>query len=114
MPVKITVEDHHIGVYASKKDESMIIRAPHPKKLLRERLVLPSLAAGIMNAKYVNATPLARIESEMARYGLPLSRRNMANWMIRLGEEYIAVLYKYLHKLMYGYHSIHELFFYHF
>lgn len=106
VPVKITVEEHHIGVYASKKDESKIIRAPHPKKLLRDSLVSPSLAAGIMNAKYVNATPLARIESEMARYGLPLSRRNMANWMIRLGEEYIAVLYDYLHELMYDYHVI--------
>ncbi len=106
VPVKITVEEHHIGVYASKKDESKIIRAPHPKKLLRDSLVSPSLAAGIMNAKYVNATPLARIEAEMARYGLPLSRRNMANWMIRLGEEYIAVLYDYLHELMYDYHVI--------
>ena len=106
VPVKITVEEHHIGVYAGKKDESKIIRAPHPKKLLRDSLVSPSLAAGIMNAKYVNATPLARIESEMARYGLPLSRRNMANWMIRLGEEYIAVLYDYLHELMYDYHVI--------
>ena len=106
VPLKITVEEHHIGVYASKKDEGRIIRAPHPKKLLRESLVSPSLAAGIINAKYVNATPLARIESEMARYGLPISRKNMANWMIRIGEEYIALLYDYLHELMYDYHVI--------
>ena len=106
VPVKITVEEHHIGVYASKKDESRIIKAPHPRNLLHGSLVSPTLAAGIINAKYVNATPLARIESEMERYGLPISRQNMANWMIRIGEEYIAVLYDHLHKLMYDYHVI--------
>ncbi len=106
VPVSISVEEHHIGVYASKKDEGKIIKAPHPKNLLHGSLVSPSLAAGIINAKYVNATPLARIETEMNRYGLSITRANMANWMIRLGEDYIAVLYDYLHELMYDYHVI--------
>lgn len=30
----------------------------------------------------------------------------MANWMIRLGEEYLSVLYDHLHSLLYGYHVI--------
>lgn len=30
----------------------------------------------------------------------------MANWMIRLGEEYISVLYDYLHRKLYDYHVI--------
>ena len=30
----------------------------------------------------------------------------MANWMIRLGEEYLAVLYDHLHSLLYSYHVI--------
>lgn len=30
----------------------------------------------------------------------------MANWMIRLGEEYLAILYDYLHQLLYSYHVI--------
>ena len=30
----------------------------------------------------------------------------MANWMIRLGEEYLGVLYDYLHSLLYDYHVI--------
>lgn len=28
----------------------------------------------------------------------------MANWMIRLGESYLAVMYDYLHRLLYRYH----------
>ena len=30
----------------------------------------------------------------------------MANWMIRLGHEYLAVMYDYLHEKLYGYHVI--------
>ena len=41
-----------------------------------------------MNGKYVNAVPLYRLEQEFIRYGLAITRQNMANWMIRLGEEY--------------------------
>ena len=40
------------------------------------------------------------------RYGLAITRQNMANWMIRLSEEYLALLYDYLHKLLYDFHVI--------
>ena len=105
-PAKVEVEEHHVGVYASKKDDTHMIKAKHPKALLRGSLVSPSLGAALMNAKYVNATPLARIEREMERYGLAISRKNMASWMIRLGEEYMAIMYDYLHELLYDYHVI--------
>ena len=41
-----------------------------------------------------------------AMYGLAITRQNMANWMIRLGEEYLSVLYDYLHWKLYDYHVI--------
>ena len=102
IPAKVEVEEHHIGVYASKK-EDRIVKAKHPKGLLHGSLVSPSLAAAIINGKYVNAVPLYRLEQEFSRYGLSISRQNMANWCIRLGEEYLAVLYDYLHKELYSY-----------
>lgn len=83
-----------------------MVRAGHPQNLLPGSLVSPSLAAAIMNAKYVNATPLARIEREMERYGLAITRQNMANWMIRLTEEYLSIIYDYLHERLYSYHVI--------
>lgn len=105
VPAKVEVEEHYIGVYASKTDEHMI-KAPHPKNLLRGSLVSPSLAAAVINGKYVNAVPLYRLEKEFERYGLAITRQNMANWMIRLGESYLAVMYDYLHRLLYRYHVI--------
>lgn len=46
-PAKITVDEHHIGVYASKEDGHMK-RAPHPKGLLPSDPVTASLAAAVM------------------------------------------------------------------
>ena len=101
----IEVDEHHVGVYASKTDGHMV-KAEHPKSLLHGSPVSASLAAAIMNGKYVNAVPLYRLEQEFIRYGLAITRQNMANWMIRLGEEYLSVLYDHLHSLLYGYHVI--------
>ena len=99
------MEEHHIGVYASKTDEHMV-KADHPKALLHGSLVSPSLGAAIINGKYVNAVPLYRLEQEFQRYGLQITRQNMANWCIRLAEEYLSILYDYLHKELYFYHVI--------
>ena len=105
IPAKVEIDEHHVGVYASKTD-GHIVKAPHPKALLHGSAVSPSIAAAVMNGKYVNAVPLYRLEQEFARYGLSITRQNMANWMIRLGEEYLAVLYDYLHEKLYDYHVI--------
>ena len=105
IPAKVIVTEHHVGVYASRKDGHMV-KAEHPRGLLKGSPVSPSIAAAIMNGKYVNAVPLYRLEKEFERYGLAITRQNMANWMIRLGESYISVMYDYLHELIYDYHVI--------
>ena len=102
VPAKVELEEHHIGVYSSKTDDRMV-KAPHPKKLLPGSLVSPSLAAAVLNGKYVNAVPLYRLEKEFERYGLAITRQNMANWAIRLGESCFGPLYDYLHTLLYRY-----------
>lgn len=105
VPAKVEVDEHHIGVYADKKDGHMV-KAKHPRGLLHGSAVSSTLAAAIINGKYVNAIPLYCLEQEFRRYGLAITRQNMANWMIRLGEEYLSVLYDYLHRKLYDYHVI--------
>lgn len=105
VPAKVEVDEYHIGVYASKSD-GRVLKADYPKGLLHGSLVSPSLAAAIMNGKYVNAVPLYRLEQEFERYGLAIDRTNMANWMIRLSEEYLAILYDYLHQRLLQFHVI--------
>ena len=105
VPAKVEIEEQHVGVYASKMDGHMV-KADHPKALLHGSLVSSSLAAAIMNGKYVNAVPLYRLEQEFQRYGLAITRQNMANWCIRLSEEYLSILYDHLHQELYSYHVI--------
>lgn len=92
-PAKVEVEEHHVGVYAGKAEER-IVKAPHPKALLHGSPVSATLAAAIINSKYVNAVPLYRTEKEFERYGITVNRKNMAHWMIRLAD----ALFVYLKK----------------
>ena len=100
VPAEIKVEEHHIAVYSGKKDDK-IIRADHPQPLLKGSLVSESLEAAILNAKYVNALPFYRQEREFERYGVHISRQDMANWTIQCAERYLAIMYDYLHSKLY-------------
>ena len=104
-PAVYTVEEHHVAVYAGK-DNQTIIKADRPKNLLRNSLLTPSLAASIMNAKYVNGLPLYRISQEFLRNDIHISRQVMANWMIQCADRYLGTLYDRLHKEMYQFHVL--------
>ena len=97
IPMKVELEEHHVGVYKSKKDNHFK-KADHPAYLLRNSLVSPSLLAGIWNAKYVNAAPLYRQEQEFQRMGLNIDRTDMARWTIQCAERYLSVLYACPHE----------------
>ena len=104
-PAVYTVEEHHVAIYAGR-DNQTIIKADRPKDLLRNSLLTPSLAASIMNAKYVNGLPLYRISQEFLRNDIHISRQVMANWMIQCADRYLGILYDRLHKEMYRFHVL--------
>ena len=81
-PAVYTVEEHHVAVYAGK-DNQTIVKADRLKELLRNSILTPSLAASILNAKYVNGLPLYRISQEFLRNDIHISRQVMANWVIQ-------------------------------
>lgn len=93
--MKVEIEEHHVGVYKSKKDNHFK-KADHQAYLLRNSLVSPSLLAGVWNAKYVNATSLYRQEQEFQRMGLNIDRADMAHWTILCAERYLSIFYDYL------------------
>ena len=99
-PAEVGITEHHIAVYAGKESE-MMVKADHPKKLIRNSLVSTSLAAAIINAKYVNAAPLYRQETELNNNGVAVTRKNMADWIIKISQKYLYPLYLlYKHKLL--------------
>ena len=104
-PAVYTVEEHHVAVYAGK-DNQTIVKADRPKELLRNSILTPSLAASILNAKYVNGLPLYRISQEFLRNDIHISRQVMANWVIQCADRYLGPLYDHLHNRMYRYHVL--------
>lgn len=104
-PAVYTVEEHHVAVYAGR-DNQTILKADRPKSLLRNSILTPSLAASIMNAKYVNGLPLYRISQEFLRNDIHISKQVMANWMIQCADRYLGILYDRLHKDLYQFHVL--------
>ena len=66
--------------------QEQIIAAPRPNHPLNKCFAHVSLLAYIMVAKYADGLPLYRLEGMLKRYGNPVSRTNMANWIIRLND----------------------------
>ena len=105
IPAKVGIEEIRVGVYSGKKSERMV-KAKFPSYLMRGSLVSPSLEAGIINAKYVNAVPFYRIEKQFEADGLDVTRQEMARWTIASAERYLSILYDYLHRKIYSYHVL--------
>lgn len=76
-----------------QKTETTLQRMEKVPGLIKGSIATPSLVAGIMNAKYVNGMPLAGQEREFARYGLKLSTKTMANWIISCADHYLKLVY---------------------
>ncbi len=104
-PATYEVKEHHVGVYVSA-DGKTFMRGDRPADLLRNSILTPSLAAAIMNAKYINAVPINRLEQEFKRYDVHISRQVMCNWIIHCAERYLSLLYDRLHKELYKGHVI--------
>ena len=92
------VVEHHVAVYAAKKNDDRIVRADRPVDLLRNSIATPSLVAAIMNAKYTNAIPLYRIAQDFEHSDMILGRATMANWVIRCSERYLSLVYDKLRE----------------
>ena len=97
-PAVREVVEHHVAVYAAKKNDDRIVRADRPVDLLRGSIATPSLVAAIMNAKYTNAIPLYRIAQDFEQNDMILGRATMANWVIRCSERYLSLVYDRLQK----------------
>ena len=103
---RCVLHEHHVAVYAGNRKEG-IIRAEKPERLLKNSIATPSLAAAVINSKYVNALPLNRISEELARNDLNLSKQVLAGWMIKLTDRYLHWLVREMWAELKKSHLIH-------
>ena len=81
--------------------ESKPIRcAQIPKAPIQRSLAGPSVLAWMIHQKYELSLPLYRQEKEWQMYGLELSRRTMANWMITVANDWLHPLYDSFDKIL--------------
>ena len=62
IPAKVEIDEHHVGVYASKND-GRILKADHPKALLHGSLVSPTIAASITAAVLSGTTAATAVST---------------------------------------------------
>jgi len=87
---KDDANDEHTEVYSNTEGV--------PARLIEGSSVTSSVVAQIANEKYNLATPLYRMEQDCMRNGIPISRQNMSNWLIRCGEDYLGTVFDRMHS----------------
>lgn len=101
IPAHFEVEEHRRHVYTCREcehhqgegDKIPFIRATMPELPIPGSFASPELLSGIINTKYVNHVPLARIEQEFYRMdSVEISRQTMSNWMLLIAERYMVPL----------------------
>lgn len=107
IPETFIVDEHHVHVYASKKNTGSIIKAPRSVDLFRNSIATPPLVASVINGKYVNALPLDRQSKTFRCNGINLPSNTLANWVINSSDMYLSLIYDRLHELIYSNNVIH-------
>lgn len=79
--------------------QSKIKQAPVPKAIIPKGIATPSLLSQIVTSKYQYGLPLYRQEVMFKQYGIELSRKSMADWMIKCADS-LQILYDRLRQTL--------------
>ncbi|MDR3388628.1 MAG: transposase, partial [Rudaea sp.] len=99
--VKSTVLQHVRFKYACRHCErtalrTPIVTAPMPPQPLPGSIAAPSTLALVLANKYVDGTPLYRLEQALGRANVSISRGALGNWVIRSVDLHLLRLYEAL------------------
>lgn len=97
VPARLLAHERHIAVYAGKND-SGIAKAKRPERLLSNSLLTTSLAAGIIDAKFVNHIPLNRQAEDFRRRDFEVSKQVLSGWVIKAAQRYLRVVFEHMKK----------------
>lgn len=104
-PARYEVIEHVQYVYTCDKCEedslkSRIFKADMKAPVIYMSFASSSLLSYIIDNKFNKALPLYRQEVMFNQIGLKLSRQTMANWMIKLYNEYFKRMTDYMHRIL--------------
>jgi hypothetical protein len=64
-----------------------VVTAPGPTKFIEKGRAAPSVLAHVVQSKYQDAIPLARLSEIYARGGVPIARSTLCDWTARVADE---------------------------
>lgn len=104
IPAKVSVIEYVRPKYACKACEqngtsNTVKQAPMPHSVIPKGYATPSLLSQIITSKYQYGLPLYRQETMFKQYGIKLSRKTMADWMIK-SADILQVLYDHLRQIL--------------
>lgn len=104
IPAQVKVIAHVRPKYACRACEkdgvsNSIKQAPVPNSVIPKGYATPSLLSQIVTSKYQYGLPLYRQEAMFKQYGIELSRKTMADWIIKCAK-LLEPLYERLHALL--------------
>ena len=105
-PAVLKIVQHVQDVYKCKgcgqdgsgQSKDTFVKAGVPKPVLPHSLVSPSVAARVLYQKYDMGIPLKRQEKDWYNLGFVVNRQTMANWVIRICEEWLMPIYERIHR----------------
>jgi len=103
IPAQVTVREDIYYTYACRqcKQEDIevpVVKAPREPVVIPGSFASPEAIAYLMTQKFVMFSPLYRLEQEMTRKGVSLSRQTMSNWLLRSAEDWMKPVYDALHR----------------
>jgi transposase len=76
--------------------------APLPERILPRSIATPSLLASVLIGKFCDAQPFYRQERMFSRFGLNISRQDMANWAIAVSAKLAGLIALMKRELLSG------------
>ncbi|KVU30230.1 IS66 family transposase [Burkholderia ubonensis] len=112
MEVKVSMLQHARAEYACRHCERHGVRTPivvasMPAQPLPGSHASASMIAAVTAGKYVDGTPLYRMEDVLARSNIAVSRGTLANWIIRPAELHYTRIYDALKQVLRSQWLIH-------
>ena len=103
IPAQLKRIDHVQHAYkcqacSQKNLSDKIIKAPVPKAPLAHSLGSASIIAHTIHQKFNLKVPNYRQEEDWHKLGLPISRKEIANWHIKSSQYYFEPIYDLLHE----------------
>jgi transposase len=88
-------------------EHTPVVLAPMPAQPIPGSHADASVIAAVATSKFVDGTPLYRIQDMFARWQIPVSRGTLAHWVIRPSELHYSRLYEALYRTLLSQPLIH-------